>query len=128
MDIDSVYRIYNDYRKLNEISSLPYIVVNSDGSKLIRWFNYDIVKEDDSSAVIEITGRYEMDSGLNVREHSLNEVKELELGDFDEPELSERDYFEKLEKLYDSPDREQMKELLRKAEVVPLLCLYEIME
>lgn len=123
MDFSKIKSLTEKYRVLTGLCSLPF-VVDVGRSKTICWFNYFLDQSMDSLK-ITITDVFTLSDDGAVSSHKLSCVIQVELGEYDEPQIQDSEYFSKLEEIYMEFSDEQMNLLLRAAEMSPLLPAYE---
>lgn len=114
MKFSDVRNLMERNRALTEFCSLP-VVIMKDGEKTVTWFNFSLGKSEEQlcAKVREI---------LDTRDgKELNRTKSeisvpVDKDKTSVPEISQKEYYQALEKIYEKYSREEMEALIKKAE------------
>ena len=112
------------YRPLEALSSLPIAYSDSDGEVKAIWFNYYLDQNDDE-IIISIDSIFIVDGNMKIKESKVDLLIKSKLDAFDEPELERHEFLELLESQFINYNYEKMYELLKQAEMQPLLVAYK---
>lgn len=123
MDFVKIRYLIEEYRILNGFSSLPF-VVESENHTEICWFNYFLDQSTDRLKV-EIYEVFTVSDNDVVSSDKVNISVCAQLEEYDEPQMREDEYFSELERLYARYTPEQMIDLIKSAEISPLLPAYK---
>lgn len=113
MEFSDVRKLMERNRVLTELSSLPFIVMK-DGEETVTWFNFSLGKAEDQLCIkvreiLDTRDGKELNrekSQISVPAHKENNSV---------PEISEKEYYQELEKIYEKYSRKEMETLIRKA-------------
>lgn len=122
MDFSKIKSLIEQYRVLTGLSSLPFIV-DIHGCATICWFNYFLDQRADNLN-IAINDVFTLTEDGTIKDHGLSGTIQVDLGEFDEPQMQEREYLLETEKNYTNFSCDRMKELLQAVEISPLLPAY----
>lgn len=123
MDFNKIKALVEKYRVLTGLSSLPFIV-DVQGCTAICWFNYYLEQSMDNLN-ITISDVFTLTENGGVLDHKLSEAIQVDLGEYEEPHMGDREYLSELEKVYETFSSERMDALIHAAEMSPLLPAYE---
>ena len=123
MDFRKLRLFVEEYPVLTGFSSLPFIV-DIQNSTAICWFNYFLDQSMDCLN-IKINDVFTVSDNDVVSSHKLSTSVKVQLEEYDEPQKQDGEYFGELEKLYSRYSPEQMMNLLKSAEISPLLPAYK---
>ena len=100
-------------RALTELSSLPVIIMK-DGEKTVTWFNFSLGKADNQLCV-KVREILDTKDGkeLNREKSQISVPTDKEKNSV--PEITEKEYYQELEKLYEKYSRKEMDALVQKA-------------
>ena len=113
MEFSDVRKLMERNRALTELSSLP-VVIMKDGEKTVTWFNFSLGKSEDQLCI-------KVREILNTRDgKELNREKsQISVPTHKEknsvPEITEKEYYQELEKIYEKYSRKEMETLVEKA-------------
>ena len=113
MEFSDVRKLMERNRALTELSSLP-VVVMKDGEKTVTWFNFSLGKSEDQLCI-------KVREILNTRDgKELNREKsQISVPAYKEknsvPEITEKEYYQELEKIYEKYSRKEMETLIERA-------------
>lgn len=123
MDFRKIRLLVEEYRVLTGFSSLPFIV-ESENSTGICWFNYFLDQSMDRLN-IKINEVFTVSDNDVVSSDKVNMSVSVQLEEYDEPQMQDGEYFGELERLYARYTPEQMMDLIKSAEISPLLPAYK---
>lgn len=113
MEFSDVRKLMERNRVLTELSSLP-VVIMKDGEKTVTWFNFSLGKSEDQLCikVREILNTRD-GKELNREKSQISVPANKEKNSV--PEITEKEYYQELEKIYEKYSRKEMETLIEKA-------------
>lgn len=113
MEFSDVRKLMERNRALTELSSLPVIIMK-DGEKTVTWFNFSLGKADNQLCV-KVREILDTRDGkeLNREKSQISVPTDKEKNSV--PEITEKEYYQELEKLYEKYSRKEMDALVQKA-------------
>ena len=113
MEFSDVRKLMQRNRALTELSSLPVIIMK-DGEKTVTWFNFSLGNTDNQLCV-KVREILDTKDGkeLNREKSQISVPTDKEKNSV--PEITEKEYYQELEKLYEKYSRKEMDALVQKA-------------
>lgn len=113
MEFSDVRKLMERNRALTELSSLP-VVVMKDGEKTVTWFNFSLGKSEDQMC-IKVREILDTRDGkeLNREKSQISVPAHKEKNSV--PEITEKEYYQELEKIYEKYSRKEMETLIERA-------------
>ena len=113
MEFSDVRKLMERNRALTELSSLPVIIMK-DGEKTVTWFNFSLGNTDNQLCV-KVREILDTKDGkeLNREKSQISVPTDKEKNSV--PEITEKEYYQELEKLYEKYSRKEMDALVQKA-------------
>lgn len=124
MNAMTLHSIIERYRPLNAMSSLPVVHLNRSGETEALWFNFYLDQKGDEFVVF-IQSVLTLSNSMAVEEMKTAIRLESKITEYDEPPLSEEEYFSSLGSQFTSFNLEEMTKLLKQAEMQPLWFAYK---
>lgn len=113
MEFSDVRKLMERNRVLTELSSLP-VVIMKDGEKTVTWFNFSLGKSE-NQLCIKVREILNTRDGkeLNREKSQISVPANKEKNSV--PEITEKEYYQELEKIYEKYSRKEMETLIEKA-------------
>lgn len=113
MEFSDVRKLMERNRALTELSSLPVIIMK-DGEKTVTWFNFSLGNID-KQLCVKVREILDTKDGkeLNREKTQISVPTDKEKNSV--PEITEKEYYQELEKLYEKYSRKEMDALVQKA-------------
>lgn len=113
MEFSDVRKLMERNRALTELSSLPVIIMK-DGEKTVTWFNFSLGNTD-KQLCVKVREILDTKDGkeLNREKSQISVPTDKEKNSV--PEITEKEYYQELEKLYEKYSRKEMDALVQKA-------------
>lgn len=113
MEFSDVRKLMERNRALTELSSLP-VVIMKDGEKTVTWFNFSLGKADNQLCV-KVREILDTKDGKELHREKSQISVPTDKEKNSVPEITEKEYYQELEKLYEKYSRKEMDALVQKA-------------
>ena len=123
MDISRISQMIGEYRRLTEMSSLPFILSSDEEATKIAWFNFFLDEKEDEFKV-SIRNILITTNGDKPEDIKANIKFTAKTSEYEEPELDEDQYLSLLVDQFQNCSYDKTMQLLSKAEYFPLLIAY----
>lgn len=113
MKFSDVRKLMERNRALTEFSSLPF-VITKDGEKTVTWFNFSLGKSEDQLCV-KVREILDTKDGVELNKEASQIAVPADKAKNSVPEITEKEYYQELEKIYEKYSRKEMEALIQKA-------------
>ena len=113
MEFSDVRKLMERNRALTELSSLPVIIMK-DGEKTVTWFNFSLGKADNQLCV-KVREILDTKDGKELHREKSEISVPTDKEKNSVPEITEKEYYQELEKLYEKYSKTEMDALVQKA-------------